>query len=87
MGQAAEFPVPAWELDAVRKMLASGSPVEPWPFLGPGQRIHIPSGPLSGVEGTLVETQESCRLVVNIEMFQRACAVRVDRNSVIALAG
>lgn len=80
-------PVPASELDAVKKMLSSGSIVEPWPFLEAGQRIRIASGPLSGVEGMLVETQESCRLVVNIEMFQRACAVKVDRDSVIALAG
>lgn len=80
-------PVPVSELDAVRQMLASGSLVEPWPFLEAGQRIRIASGPLSGMEGTLVETPESCRLVVNIEMFRRACAVRVDRGSVIALAG
>ncbi len=80
-------PVPDRELEAVRKMLASGSEVEPWPFLEAGQRIRIASGPLSGVEGTLVETPESCRLVVNIEMFQRSCAVRVDRDNVVALAG
>jgi transcription antitermination factor NusG len=80
-------PVPDRELEAVRRMLASGSQVEPWPFLEAGQRIRIASGPLSGVEGTLVETPESCRLVVNIEMFQRSCAVRVDRDNVVALAG
>jgi transcription antitermination factor NusG len=80
-------PVPEVQLDVVRKMLASGSQVEPWPFLEAGQRIRIASGPLSGVEGTLVETPESCRLVVNIEMFRRSCAVRVERDCVVALAG
>ena len=79
--------IPEAQLDVVRKMLASGSQVEPWPFLEAGQRIRIASGPLSGVEGTLVDTPGSCRLVVNIEMFQRACAVRVDRSAVVALAG
>lgn len=80
-------PVPETELEAVRRILVSGSQVEPWPFLAAGQRIRIASGPLQGMEGTLVETPESCRLVVSVEMFQRSCAVRVERDNVIALAG
>ncbi|HEY3441187.1 MAG TPA: UpxY family transcription antiterminator [Paludibaculum sp.] len=80
-------PVPEVELESVRKILSSGSQVEPWPFLAAGQRIRIVSGPLKGMEGTLVETPESCRLVVSIEMFQRSCAVRVDRENVVVLAG
>lgn len=78
-------PVPEVELEAVRRILASGSQVEPWPFLAAGQRIRIASGPLQGMEGTLVETPESCRLVVSVEMFQRSCAVRVERENVVAL--
>ncbi len=79
-------PVPEAELDSVRKMLASGSLVEPWPFLQGGQRIRIASGPLNGVEGILLETPESRRLVVSINLFQRSCAVRVDRDAIIARA-
>ncbi len=84
-GEAA--PIAVRELESVRKLLASSSNVEPWPFLQGGQRIRIARGPLNGVEGTLVEAPESCRLVVSINLFQRSCAVRVDRDAIIAQAG
>lgn len=80
-------PVPEAQLRSVRQILASGAPVEPWPLLKVGQRIRIASGPLLGVEGTLLDDAESTRLVVNIELFQRACAVQVNRDNIIALAG
>lgn len=79
--------IPETEVTNVQRMLESGLPVEPWPFLKVGQRIRIAKGPLVGVEGMLIDGEESARLVVNIDLFQRACSVRVERDSIIALAG
>src|SRR3974377_1716087 len=50
-------PIPDNEIASVRRMIASGLLVGPWPFLSVGQRIVINRGPLMGVEGILTEVK------------------------------
>lgn len=72
--------VPQAEIEAVQRLVSSGLLVSPWPFLHVGQRVAIERGPLTGVEGILVEIRKSYRLVVSIGMLQRAVSAEVDRN-------
>lgn len=75
-------PVDPGQLQALRAIVGSGLPFSPWPFLYAGQRVQISGGPLSGVEGILAHEKSALRVVVNMELLQRAVAVEVDRDFV-----
>ncbi|MBV9294242.1 MAG: UpxY family transcription antiterminator [Acidobacteriaceae bacterium] len=68
------------EIDRVKSMVDSGLPIMPWPMLRIGQRIRIHKGPLSGVEGVLVREKAAYRVVVNVDLLQRAVALEIDRD-------
>ncbi len=71
--------VPEQEVEAVRAIVSSGLPVQPWPFLREGDRVRIEEGCLAGLVGTLAGCKDSTRVVVNVEILQRSVAVEVDR--------
>jgi transcriptional antiterminator NusG len=84
--------IPDQEIDRVRRMVESGLLVTPYPFLNVGQTVLIERGPLTGLEGILVEMKGKHRLVVSINLLQRSVSAEVDRCSVrpgrgVALAG
>jgi transcription antitermination factor NusG len=83
-GEAA--PISDFEIERVRRMLAAGCPVEPWPFLCSGQQVRVRSGPFSGIEGILVEARDACRVVVSLELLQRSVAVQIDRAAIAPLS-
>jgi transcription termination/antitermination protein NusG len=72
-------PVDAAEIAAIQAMIASGLPIEPWPFLKVGERILIEQGPLAGLEGILVSARKNCRVVASVSLLQRSVAVEIDR--------
>lgn len=71
------------EIARVRRMSELGE-VTPWDLLREGQQVRITDGPLQGVTGILVRVKDSARVVVNVEMLNRAVAVTVDRWSLAA---
>ena len=73
------------EIDALKVVVRSGLPAEPWPFLNVGCRIGIEEGPLRGIEGTLLEIKGRDRLVLSVGLLQRSIAVEVDRRWVLPL--
>ena len=76
-------PLDAAEVSSVKALVASGLETEPWPYLKTGERVLIGSGPLSGVEGTLLQIKNQLRLVVSVTLLQRSVAVEVDSDSVL----
>jgi transcriptional antiterminator NusG len=75
-------PIPDQEIERVRRMVESGLLVTPYPFLNVGQAVLIERGPLTGLEGILVEMKGKLRLVVSINLLQRSVSAEVDRHSV-----
>jgi transcription antitermination factor NusG len=71
-------PIPDVEIDAVKLLVSSRLPIEPWPFLRVGQRVRVESGPLSGVEGIVVRRRDAYQVVVSISLLQRSLAATVD---------
>jgi transcription antitermination factor NusG len=51
---------------------------EPFPFLAPGRRVRVKSGPLAGVEGTILRRKGKMRLVVSVEAIQRSIIFDLD---------
>lgn len=74
--------IPHAEIERVRTMVESGLPVTPYPYVQVGQAVLIERGPLSGVEGILVEVKGRVRLVVSINLLQRSVSAEVDRHSI-----
>ncbi len=74
--------IPDAEMDRVRRMVESGLLVTPYPYVQVGQAVLIERGPLSGLEGILVEVKGRVRLVVSINLLQRSVSAEVDRYSI-----
>ncbi len=74
--------IPDQEIERVRRMVESGLLVTPYPFLDVGQPVLIERGPLTGLEGILVEAKGKHRLVISINLLQRSVSAEVDRQSV-----
>jgi transcription antitermination factor NusG len=71
-------PVSEEEVSAIRSIVKSGYPAEPWPFLKVGQRVRIVEGALEGLEGILIKSKAGSRLVVSVDLLQRSVAVEID---------
>lgn len=71
-------PVPNEEIEAVRTIVNSKVAVKPWPYLHTGDTIRMQQGPLAGIEGVVVEMKSCTRLIVRINLLQRAVAAEVD---------
>lgn len=72
------LPVEDREIEAIRRIVASGLPVAPWPFLKTGQFVYITHGPLAGVEGIITAFRNQSRLVVSVQMLQRSVTVEIE---------
>jgi transcription antitermination factor NusG len=79
------LPVDEVEIAAIQTLVASGLPVEPWPYLEVGQRIRIESDALKGLEGILINIKGNHRIVVSVSLLRRAVALEVDRASVVPI--
>jgi len=79
-------PVPEPEIEAVRRIANSPAFARPYPFLIAGSRVKLKHGPLTGLEGILVEAKAEYRLIVSVNLLQRSIAVEVDTEWVQAVS-
>jgi transcription antitermination factor NusG len=76
--------IPHSEIAAIQRVDAACCPVLPYPYLREGQRVRIVDGPLTGVEGLLVESRPSKGLLVlSVHLLQRSVAMSVDATTVV----
>lgn len=78
-------PVDEVEISSLQRLVSSGMPNQPWPYLQVGEQVRIESGPLRGLEGRVVEFKGNHRLVLSITLLQRSVAVEMDSAFVQAL--
>jgi transcription antitermination factor NusG len=71
-------PLADHEIDTLRRGLAREMRFEPHPYLKIGQRVHVRTGPLQGLEGILVRKKNVSRLVVSLDLIMRSVAVEID---------
>src|SRR5580698_3155589 len=72
------IPVEEHEIAAIQRLVASGVPNRPWPFVAVGDRVTIESGALRGLEGILTGVKGNHRLVLSVSLLQRSVAVEID---------
>jgi transcription antitermination factor NusG len=65
------------DLKRIRQFLERGFHAEPHPYLIAGKRVRVSHGPLAGMEGILSQRKGKFRVVISIELVQRAVAVDV----------
>ena len=76
--------IPAEEMESLRNAILSGSKIEPHPYLAPGNRVRIASGPMAGITGTIQRNSKGCKIIISVEMIMRSVAVEVDAACLIA---
>ena len=75
---AGPLAIPAHEIDAIQRIVATALTAEPCGMPEIGRRVRIEYGPLRGIEGVVVSVKSTSRLVVSVTLLQRAVAVDVD---------
>lgn len=78
-------PVPESEIEAVRRLLESGLPASPCPYLREGDRVRLRCGPLKNIEGRLVKIKNRFQFVLSLHLLQRSVSVEVDAEAVEAV--
>lgn len=77
--------LPDKEIEMVRTSLETGVHAEPHPFLTVGKRVRVINGPMAGLQGVLKRKRGLARLVLSVELIQRAMSVEIDEADVISI--
>src|SRR5208282_196620 len=72
------------EIVALRTLVSSGLPRQPWPYLQVGQRVRIEYGALSGLEGILLQHKGHDRIVLSVTLLQRSVSAEIESSWVTA---
>jgi transcription antitermination factor NusG len=78
-------PIPDHEIDAIRRLVESGSNLQRLPYITEGQRVRIETGPLRGMEGIVIGVQKCRRITVSVGLLQRSVAAELSPESVLTI--
>jgi transcription antitermination factor NusG len=76
--------IPDREIEFLRSDICRNR-IEPYHDLVVGKRVRIRSGPMEGLEGTLVEKRNSVRFVLTVAMINQHAAVEVQAEELEAV--
>ena len=66
------------DLQRIHRLITSNAPLTPESRLMPGRRVRVRSGPLLGLEGTVLERRGEVRLLVAINFIQQGASVLLE---------
>ena len=70
--------IPDEQVEAVKILVTSEIPHNPYPYLKAGRKIRVKYGPLEGCEGVLVRKRGLARLVVTLDLLQRSIEAELE---------
>jgi transcription antitermination factor NusG len=73
------------DISRLRSCCGKDGEIEPYPYLRIGRRVRVTHGPFSGWEGTLLEKQNSRRLVVTVEQIRKSIAINIHSADVVPI--
>jgi len=76
------LPVPDEQVEAIRKLLESKLPFDPYPYFRKGKKVIVINGPLQGVTGIILERRGLSRLILSVDLIKRAVSVEIDNENV-----
>jgi len=71
-------PIPDDQIASLQKLVENREALDPYPYLNEGQKVRIAKGPLSGVEGILVEKLEKHILVLSVDVLRQGVALTIN---------
>lgn len=84
LGNGRPAPIPEAEVEGIKTIVSGDRPYYPWSFLEKGKKVRVIDGPLTGVEGIILEMlEQKRRLVVSVELFRRSVAVELADDAVV----
>ncbi len=72
------IPVSDDEIDGVRLCIRHGAKLQRHTFLTTGDHVRVKSGSFEGLQGIVIRSNNSCRLVVSIALIHQSVALEVD---------
>lgn len=84
--QHTPLPIPDQEIEFLRSDFCRGK-VEPYLDLVVGKKVRICSGPMQGLEGTLVEKRSGLRFVLTVAMINQHAAIEVQGDELEVVPG
>lgn len=78
-------PIPAYQIDSLKILVANKETFDPYPYLKEGQRVRIKKGPLAGVHGLLVERAGKHILILSVDLLQQGVSLKIDAADVEAI--
>lgn|SRR5689334_11851226 len=83
---AGRVPIPLedHEIGSLQRAAEAGVLMLPHPFWRTGQTGRVIAGPLAGIEGIVVGTKHSMRLLISVSLLQRSVLLEIDSDCVAA---
>ncbi len=75
-------PIPAEQIESVRRFLESSLSVDPYPYMKIGRKVEVIAGPLKGMQGKLVQKKGKFRFVIQVDLIRQAASVEIDASDV-----
>lgn len=76
------LPIPDQQIEDIRTLLATRAECTVIPLLEEGDLVRVVRGPLTGIEGRLLQSNSSSRLLISMEMLHKTVAVNLSRHDV-----
>jgi len=70
-------PISEKQVNDIKILVNSNVKLDPYKYLQSGTKIRVKAGPLMGLEGILLKRKANYRVVVSIDLLQRATAAEV----------
>ena len=80
------IPVEDSEITSLQKAAEAGIPVAPHPFWQSGQTGRITTGPLTGIEGIVMNAKHPLRLILSVGLLRRSVLLEIDSDCVDVVA-
>ena len=66
------------DLRAIKKLIETGKPLTPESRLEAGHPVRVRSGPMRGLEGSVIQRQGSQRLLVAVRMLSQGASIELE---------
>lgn len=85
LGEEEKDLVSCEELDRIREALSSGYPLRPHPQVTAGTRVKVRTGVFEGVEGTVTELRQQCKVIIALGAVRQCFSLEVDLENLTIL--
>ena len=75
-------PIPAEEIEAVRKLMGAGLKCAPYPYDIEGKEVELIRGPLNGARGKVLRVKGAYNLILSVHLIKRSVSVEVDLDDI-----